>query len=71
MLTREMFSTLEEKFRVSARPCDILYLFLEYIIKDLTWGDLELSRSNSGLISWNSRNKPKRHKLARPILSQN
>ena len=27
--TREMFSTLEEKFRVSARPRNILYLFLE------------------------------------------
>ena len=28
-LTREMFSTLEEKFRVSARPCNILHLFLK------------------------------------------
>ena len=25
-LTREIFSTLEEKFRISARPCNILYL---------------------------------------------
>ena len=24
------FSTLEERFRVSARPCDILYIFLYY-----------------------------------------
>ena len=25
-LTREIFSTLEEKFRISARPCNILYV---------------------------------------------
>ena len=25
-LTREIFSTLEEKFRISARPCNILYI---------------------------------------------
>ena len=26
-LTREIFLTLEEKFRISARPCNILYIF--------------------------------------------
>ena len=25
-LVREYFSTLEEKFRISARPCNILYI---------------------------------------------
>ena len=25
-LTRKYFSTLEEKFRIAARPCDILYI---------------------------------------------
>ena len=25
-LTREIFPTLEEKFRISARPCNILYI---------------------------------------------
>ena len=25
-LVRDIFSTLEEKFRISARPCNILYL---------------------------------------------
>ena len=32
--------------------------------------DLKISGSNSGLISWNSRNKPKSHELTRPILSR-
>ena len=27
-LTREIFSTLEEKFRISVRPCNILYILL-------------------------------------------
>ena len=34
------FSTLEEKFRVSARPRNILYLFLE------SRSDLKISRSS-------------------------
>ena len=37
------FSTLEEKFRVSARPRNILYLFLEYL---KTRSDLKISRSS-------------------------
>ena len=41
------FSTLEEKFRVSARPCNILYLFLEKI-KDSTRSDLKISRTSAG-----------------------
>ena len=27
-LTREIFSTLADKFRISARPCNILYIFV-------------------------------------------
>ena len=32
-LTREMISTLEEKFRVSARPRNILYLIIPRVIE--------------------------------------
>ena len=28
------FSTLEEKFRISARPCNILYLFPKFSVPD-------------------------------------
>ena len=32
-LNREIFSTLEEKFRISARPCNILYLSTIFILQ--------------------------------------
>ena len=40
------FSTLEEKFGVSAWPRNILYLFLKSI-KDQTRSDLKISRSST------------------------
>ena len=30
-LVRNYFSTLEEKFRISERPCNILYLFSQHL----------------------------------------
>ena len=40
-------------------------------IYERTRSDLEITRSNSGLSSWNSQNKPKNHGLVCPILSRN
>ena len=32
---KKYFSTLEEKFRISARPCNILYLFDKKILGEI------------------------------------
>ena len=46
------FSTLEEKFRISARPCDILYFSLQKGSKGLTYDfyDIKKSRKRSGFV---------------------
>ena len=40
-------------------------------IYERTRSDLEITRSNSSLSSWNSQNRPKNHGLVCPILSRN
>ena len=35
LVLKKYFSTLEEKFRISARPCNILYLLLLLVVLNI------------------------------------
>ena len=57
------FSTLEEKFRISVRPCNILYLTIALVIelhfdkRYLKAGSILRSRVSIMLISWSQLSK--------------